>query len=143
MDFLDKEIDKKKEFVKRLKGGSLSGTYLIEKDGKKIIRKDVSLDENREYGFFRWYSQLKRLQRFGQLFPGVFPRILRYGMSEGKGYFDIEYFEDSVNGFDFISKNPPKSEIDDFLKELIETMKKLHSYKRESCKDALKLYIYE
>lgn len=41
----------------RLKGGSLSGTYLCQPDhGEPFVRKEVSLVHNREYGFQRWYS---------------------------------------------------------------------------------------
>ena len=40
----------------RLKGGSLSGTYLCTpSDGLPFVRKEVSLTANREYGFQRWY----------------------------------------------------------------------------------------
>lgn len=41
----------------RLKGGSLSGTYLMRPPGgTPFVRKDASLTKNREYGFQRWYS---------------------------------------------------------------------------------------
>ncbi len=132
-----------KKSVKILKGGSLSSTYLIEKGNLKFVRKDVSLNENREYGFYRWYSQLKKLQRLGKLFPEIFPKILSYGIKKNDAYLDMEYIENSVNGFEFLQSNPSKSEVDVFLKVLIETMEKLHSNKMESFKEALSLYVYE
>ena len=47
-----------------LKGGSLAGTYVITTSSGQYVRKEISLVENREYGYQRWYSQLKRLQRY-------------------------------------------------------------------------------
>ena len=61
----------------KLKGGSLNNTYLIHSDNFSYIRKSVSLVENREYGFQRWYSQLKKLQRYSVLYPELFPKVLK------------------------------------------------------------------
>jgi hypothetical protein len=77
----------------KLKGGSLSATYLCEEDGVKFIRKEVSTSTNREYGFVRWYSQLKKIQRLGNEFPELFPKILKVSYYGQTAYFDIEYFE--------------------------------------------------
>lgn len=77
----------------KLKGGSLSSTYLIEQDNKKFIRKSVSLTENREYGYVRWYSQLKKLQRYNTEFPRLFPRVLQVCYEDEMAYFDLEYME--------------------------------------------------
>lgn len=79
----------------KLKGGSLNTTCLhIEKE-KKFVRKTISLKKNREYGYVRWYSQLKKLQRFNSLFPGLVPKIYDVGIIDDCAYFDIEYFENS------------------------------------------------
>lgn len=79
----------------KLKGGSLSSTYLIQKNNKKFIRKTVSLIENREYGYVRWYSQLKKLQRCNTEFPKLFPKILGVSCEKDTAYFDLEY----MNGY--------------------------------------------
>tara|TARA_X000000950_G_C13736354_1_gene586520 strand:+ start:636 stop:767 length:132 start_codon:yes stop_codon:yes gene_type:complete len=42
-----------KKILKYFKGGSLSKTYLVEDKDKVYVRKDVSLNINREYGFLR------------------------------------------------------------------------------------------
>lgn len=76
--------------ITKLKGGSLSSTSLYENDGIKFVRKHVSTKNNREYGYVRWYSQLKKLQRFGE--TGLFPKVLKVGIDDG-AYFDIEYLE--------------------------------------------------
>lgn len=127
----------------RLKGGSLSGTYLLEAGDYRCVRKTISLEENREYGFIRWQSQLKRLQRFGQLFPGVFPQVLDVGRDGPIAYFDLEYIEHAVSGFDFLAGNPPGVEVQAYAQALFETMDKLHAVKRPSRHGALDLYLYE
>jgi len=76
----------------KLKGGSLSSTFLCD-NGEKFIRKYVSLTENREYGYMRWYSQLKKLQRYNTIYFGLFPKILRVGYENDQAYFDLEYLE--------------------------------------------------
>lgn len=77
----------------KLKGGSLSSTYLIEQDNKKFIRKTVSLKENREYGYVRWYSQLKKLQRYNTEFPRLFPKVLNVSYEKDDAYFDLQYMD--------------------------------------------------
>lgn len=129
--------------LKQFTGGSLSGTFLMECSGEEFVRKTISLTENREYGFFRWYSQLKRLQRLGALFPGVFPRVLRYGKIGKQAYFDIEYIKDAQSGFTFLANNPEEKEVKAFFTALIKTMDTLHAKKRPSCTEALELYVYE
>ena len=42
-----------------LKGGSLSKTY---REGNKVV-KTIALTEEREYGYVRWYSQQKKMQK--------------------------------------------------------------------------------
>ena len=77
--------------ITKLKGGSLSNTSLYENGAEKFIRKSVSTKQNREYGYVRWYSQLKKLQRFGS--TGLFPKVLGVNLREETAYFDIEYLE--------------------------------------------------
>ena len=77
--------------ITRLKGGSLSSTSLHEDGDKKFIRKSIDTKQNREYGFVRWYSQLKKLQQFGG--TGLFPKVLKVGTTDNGAYFDIEYLE--------------------------------------------------
>ncbi len=132
------------EIIKSFKGGSLSSTNLMT-DGKNkpFVRKSVSLVENREYGFQRWYSQLKKMQRYSIQFPGVFPNVISFGRNDDIAYFDIEYFPDGVNAQEFISSCKDKSQIDTFFSALIDTMQRLHSTAIESHSGAVDLYIHE
>jgi hypothetical protein len=67
-----------------LKGGSLSRTSLIIENKKKFVRKEVSLKLNREYGYQRWYSQLKRIHRYNKIFPKLFPELIDFGLLDNK-----------------------------------------------------------
>jgi len=127
----------------KLKGGSLSQTSLMYSDNEVFVRKEVHLSKNREYGFRRWYSQLKRQQRYNLMFPGLFPDILRYSVDDENAYFDMEYIEKSVNALDYVAKESDPSKIDAFFNELIKQMNKLHSLKMKSCPDIARLYIRE
>jgi hypothetical protein len=77
--------------VEILKGGSLSQTSLHTNGKKKFVRKEIATKENREYGFVRWYSQLKKLQRFGN--TEVFPKVLNVSVTDNTAYFDLEFLE--------------------------------------------------
>jgi hypothetical protein len=128
----------------KLKGGSLSGTYLCKSHGKKpFIRKEASLIEHREYGYQRWYSQLKRLQRYNFYFPGVFPELITYGKKGDLAYFDIEFFEDSVTVHEFLTTTSDKVNIDALFKELVVVMNKMHGKEIPSTASPFELYIYE
>lgn len=78
---------------KVLKGGSLSSTLLCEENGNRFVRKYISLEENREYGFVRWYSQLKKLQRYNTLFPNLCPKVLDSNVVMKSAYFDLEFLD--------------------------------------------------
>ncbi|MBF0431145.1 MAG: hypothetical protein HQK83_07695 [Fibrobacteria bacterium] len=128
----------------RMKGGSLSGTYLLEdENGFKFIRKNVSLTENREYGFQRWYSQLKKIQRFSLQYPGLFPNLLDYGSTETHAYFDIEYFENSFNAQEYLCQNSKNSNPKLFFEKLVSAMDYLHEIKLPTSKHAMRLYLHE
>ena len=77
--------------ITELRGGSLNSTSLYELEKKSFVRKTISTTANREYGYVRWYSQLKKLQRFNSLFPECVPDIYDAGTTSAGAYFDIEY----------------------------------------------------
>ena len=81
-----------------LKGGSLNRTVLrLHADGTGVVRKSVSRAADREYGFVRWHSQFKRLQRYNALFPDLFPEVCDAGVEGDGAYFDLAYVPGSVN----------------------------------------------
>jgi hypothetical protein len=127
-----------------LKGGSLSQTCLIEKNNKKFVRKSVSLIDNREYGYVRWYSQLKKLQRYNQMFPSLFPKVLDASYDQNLAYFDIEY----MNGYSDLNKimsseNLTNNQISKINNALWSAFDQLHSIKYKSNTSAAYLYYKE
>jgi len=129
--------------IKHFKGGSLSSTCLLEDGGKLFVRKSVSLVHNREYGFQRWYSQLKKLQRYSIMFPGLFPSVLNYGMTDNDAYFDMEFYKDAINAHQYIDECNSQKKVDIFFKSLITAINTLHRKKFNSSKNSIGLYIHE
>lgn len=128
---------------KELKGGSLSSTILCEENGIKWVRKGVKLRENREYGYQRWYSQLKRMQRYSVMFPELFPKIIKYGITQGNAYFDMEYIEGSVTAYQFLSNDKDHNKIHEFIESLLYIMSVMHDEQIKSHPEAMQLYIKE
>lgn len=129
--------------ITKLKGGSLSKTSLVEETDRKYVVKEVSLSQEREYGFQRWYSQLKKLQRFEKLFPNLFPKLLNYGSKDGLGFFEIPYLEGYYNGYEYLRTESDDNNITLFVNKIIEYLNEIHSLKLTSHKGALNLYIKE
>jgi len=127
----------------KLKGGSLSRTSLVIDKENKYILKEISLTENREYGFQRWYSQLKKLQRFEVLYPGLFPNLLDFGYYDSFGYFKMEYVKNSVNGYEFLSKETNPNKIELFLDNILTQLKKFQDNKIKYFSNSLELYFEE
>ena len=74
-----------------LKGGSLSRTYRLPQ--YELVGKEIVRDKNREYGFIRWYSQMKKLQRYNTQYPNLFPKVIGINVDDNKATFKIEYME--------------------------------------------------
>ena len=127
--------------IVQLKGGSLSSTFLV--DGA-FIRKEISTKSDREYGYVRWYSQLKKLQRYAKDFPDLFPKVLEVGYNNDRAYFDIEYFPDALDIKNlFINKNLETSEIEKINTALWGAFNELHSATFTANKGACSLYFKE
>jgi hypothetical protein len=129
--------------IQKLKGGSLSSTYLIEIDNNKFVRKEVSLVKDRVYGFQRWYSQLKRMQRYSVQFEDLFPKIYEYGKIDNIAYFDMQYLENSITAHDFLINCNDKEKINNFFTNLISIMENMYSVDIKSSQKIVDLYIYE
>lgn len=111
--------------------------------GPPFVRKEVSVVQNREYGFQRWYSQLKRMQRYSVMFPGLFPALIRYGVEGELAYFDMEYIPDAITAHEFIVKCDSAPRIDRLFSELLESMGRIHATRIASSAAPLALYVRE
>jgi hypothetical protein len=125
-----------------LKGGSLSRTYWTPE--KKTITKSVSRIENREYGFMRWYSQLKKLQEYNTLYPNLFPKVSNVDADNTTASFDIEYLEGFRDIKSILSNDILNEEqIFKISQAVWKGLNTLHSIKKEPIKGAPKLYFEE
>jgi len=128
--------------VTELKGGSLSSTCLHEDGDVKFIRKTISTTNNREYGYVRWYSQLKKLQR--QLSTGVYPSILNVGYDDNLAYFDIEYMKGFVDIKTILTQDELNSNVIEKINDaMMLSFAKLHNKKFISNLGAPSLYFKE
>jgi hypothetical protein len=127
-----------------LKGGSLSSTFLCDNNGLKFIRKYISLQENREYGFVRWYSQLKKLQRFNTLYPTLCPKVLSSNVENNEAYFDLEYLSGYKDIKTILSENSTSDyQIKIMSDALKNAFKSLHKTKIDSIPNLPYLYYVE
>lgn len=127
----------------KLPGGSLSNTYIL-RGSTDYVRKECYVSKNKEYGYRRWHSQLKRLQRYNILFPGMFPRVLKWGWDivQGVAYYDMQKVE-GVTAYEFLNKRTDKAPIEHFLRRLIEQMNRLHKPILPSSPSAIEMYFEE
>lgn len=133
----------------KLKGGSLSSTYLIEtvmnpRGNEQFVRKEINRVHNREYGYMRWYSQLKKLQRLGAKFPDLFPKVLNVDCCVERAWFDIEY----KKGYRDIKTILANDTLDDdtiwkMSNAVWEAFTRLHSDSYPANPNAAKLYYFE
>jgi len=124
-----------------LKGGSLNSTCLHENSMGKFVRKKIATDKNREYGYVRWYSQLKKLQRYNSMFPGFVPKVLDAGVNDNEAYFDIEY----IDGIDIktLFKNNLIDDVEKLNQSLWEAFDLIHHRSYSPLRSSLMLYFME
>lgn len=133
----------KELIISELKGGSLSKTILIKKNNKKFIRKLIDIEENREFGFYRWLSQLKKIQRLNNVFPRLFPKVLRSGLINKSYFFDIEYFSRSKNCYEYLINEKNNKKINLIFEKIIKNLNMLNNMKYPSVKGSHKIYFNE
>jgi hypothetical protein len=127
--------------ITQLKGGSLNSTCLHDDGTSKFIRKSINTHANREYGYVRWYSQLKKLQRYDTLFPRLVPKVLDVGIDNDSAYFDIEF----VSGKDVktLFVNNEIDDVNELSTRLFMAFDTIHSIEYKHNPSSLKLYFRE
>jgi hypothetical protein len=118
------------DWIKDFKGGSLGSTSLYHStDGKYFVKKSVSSVSNREYGLVRWHSQFKRIQKYSKFFPGLFPQILRLGVTKDAYFFEMEYLQDYVTVKEFLEQESiSDSQVKKIAQEVFDSASTIHSY---------------
>ena len=128
------------EIVKELKGGSLSKTVVIFDGDRYLVRKLISRTHNREYGLVRWQSQIRKLQLLNNFLPFSTPIIERVGEENNYFFYDIPYYENSVNCSDALLQGESTQLI---AESIVELLKGMVSIKLGSVRGSLSLYICE
>ena len=89
------------------KGGSLSSTYKLTSPEKVVVVKQVSRRLEREYGFVRFYSQLKKHIRLYSLYPELFPEVLNVDSDDSSVFLEMEWLEGYIDLKSyFVSQSP-------------------------------------
>jgi serine/threonine protein kinase len=84
-------IDETPTIIKKLKGGSFANTYLIEKEGKEIVRKYIEKTKDLEIHVNTLKRQYDDIKRFSYYSPNLMPKIYNSGENESEFYYDMEY----------------------------------------------------
>jgi serine/threonine protein kinase len=129
--------------IRKLKGGSLNSTVLYEDNRGLFVRKLISIQADREYGYVRWYSQLKKLQRFSQLIPQHVPQVLDAGVCEQGAYFDIEYIDAKDVKTLFKDNLLDATQTEQMHNQLWQAFDKLHQHTYKPNLSSLRLYFQE
>jgi hypothetical protein len=87
-------IQETPDILEKLKGGSFANVYLLNKDGKKIVRKYIEKSTDNHLHVDTLRRQCDDLQRFDYYSPGLVPKILSRGENESELYYDMEYLTD-------------------------------------------------
>ena len=125
-----------------LKGGSLSRTYRLPQ--YDLVGKEIVRDKNREYGFVRWYSQLKKLQRYNTQYPNLFPKVIGVNVDEEKATFKIEYMKGFRDIKNILSNDTLTDEqIFRMSQAVWKGLNQLHSVTHDPIPGAGKLYFEE
>ena len=123
-----------------LKGGSLSKTYRL---GNKVI-KTISLEDEREYGYVRWYSQQKKLQKYSDIYPELFPKVYKIENTKTEAKIFMEYMEGFEDIKTLFTKDDLSLKILSKINDSIwDGFIKLHSNKYKSINGLGSLYYQE
>lgn len=128
-----------------LKGGSLSKTFKVtSQKGKIFVRKEINHKKDREYGFVRWYSQVKKHQRLLALEPNLFPEIYSFEISKEFSAIDIEWLQGYVDLKSYLTEGKVSDyEIKFIADELKQSLDKIHKNKLVGIGNAGLLYFRE
>ena len=137
------------KILKTYKGGSLSSTKLIEHNELgKVVIKEVSTEKNREYGFVRFNSQIKRHQFLFSKDKSLYPRIIRVGIDSGrkKAYCIYEFKENHLPLIDHLNNpNVIENDVEKIAINTKSALDKIHSIENnfEDPEGTLKYYVEE
>lgn len=128
------------KIVSELKGGSLSCTKIIERNGKSYVRKSVSTELNREYGLVRWQSQIRKQQILERILGDSVATICEVGVDGDAFYFDMPFMCGGVNCVAALESGVSVQLLADRLVNLLD---KLSQFKFKATKGSMSVFIAE
>lgn len=124
---------KNHKVLKTYKGGSLSSTTLIEHPlFGKVVCKEVSTEKNREYGFVRFNSQIKRHLLLSSIEKSLYPKILQVGINNKlqKAFCIYEFKENFIPLIDFLnSRDLNDKQVENAVINTKLSLDKIHNFK--------------
>lgn len=125
-----------------LKGGSLSRTYRLPQ--YDLVGKQVSTEKEREYGFMRWYSQTKKMQRMSALHPDLFPKIVDIRADGKIATLRMEWLESYKDVKSILSNDElTDDQIFKISKAIWKAFETIHARRYDPIPGAGLLYFYE
>lgn len=98
-------MEKETKYLRQFQGGSMAKTYLIEKNNKQFVRKEINDKNNIKLGSSKLKQQCDWLLNLNDETKDIFPKIIDYKFSEDICFYDMEYY--SVPTLrDYIFSNP-------------------------------------
>jgi len=121
-----------------LKGGSFSSTDVVEYKGELLVRKKISFSEDREYGFYRWYGQYKKMLSMSKKYPELIPAPNNFKVDDKTYSYTIPYYKDFINAYEYL--NGPSANVEKFANGLFKILLKFQENVQNVPGDWLKLY---
>ena len=126
------------EYKFSLKGGSLSSTDVVDHHGKLLVRKTISITNEREFGFYRWYGQYKKTMEMSKHFPEIIPIPDNFQVNDSTYSYTIPYYNNFINGYEYLRN--PSADVEKFADQLFKILSNFRSRPRVIPGEWLKLY---
>ena len=113
------------KIVKKLKGGSLSKTVVIDNGKKLLVRKYVSSIDNREYGLVRWQSQIGRMQVLRSYLGEYVAPIESMGVENDFYFYEMPFYKNAVNCAELLQDSNNSTNLASEIVQLVNQMSKI------------------
>jgi len=123
-----------------LKGGSFSTTNVMFDGNEKFVRKSISISDNREYGFIRWQSQIKKLQLLKNFLPNETISIEKIGIDDKSYFYDMAYQENCIDCYQALLYGESPELI---VSEVLKLIKKMSEISLVNNNGSMLIYINE
>jgi len=128
------------KILSELKGGSLSKTQIIDRDGSLFVRKSISAIKNREYGLVRWQSQVRKIQLLENILGDLVVPISNFGLDRDFYFYEMPY----IYGGDNCALALERGESPKLMaRQILQAIDRLNMFKFKPVLGAMSIYIAE